>query len=137
MKFEYLSLADAANNGPDGKLNVLGLGPRVLNLAALPGGVPLAIIGGVSAGIEEAGEYGLDLRLIEPDGTDVPLVSARALVPSDVQDTRAPTGAGFVVAWFGPFRLEGLHRIHAQFGQATADYEFVVRLVRPESPLTP
>ncbi len=131
MRFELLSLADAANNGPDGKLNVLGLGTRIVNLAGLPGGVPMVIVGSISAGLEEAGDYELDLRMVEPDGMEMPLIHSRAVVPAEVDDSRVPTGAGFVVGFIGPFRIEGVHKIRVRFGELVGDYDFVVRLHRP------
>jgi hypothetical protein len=128
VRFEYLSLADAANSGPEGKLNVLGLGSRIINLPGLPGGTPLAIVGSVSAAVDEAGSYELVVFMVEPDGTEVQLVQGSAIVPSDVEETRVPTGSGFLIGFAGPFRLEGVHRIHARFGTVESDYEFVVRV---------
>ena len=130
MRLEFLSIADAANNAADGKLNALGLGTRIVNVTSLPAGMPLAIVGSVSASVEEAGEYDLDLLLVEPDGTEVPLVATRATVPSEVMDSRVPTGAGFVVAWLATFRIEGVHMIRARFGDVHGGYDFVVRLTR-------
>ncbi|MFI5284595.1 MAG: DUF6941 family protein [Candidatus Dormibacterales bacterium] len=130
MRFEILSLADAANNAPDGKLNVLGLGIRIVNVPGLPAGMPLAVLGSVSAGPAEAGDYDLDVRMVEPDGTEVPLAQGRSTVPAEVVEPRVPTGVGFVVGFGGPFRIEGLHVIRARFGKLVMDYEFVVRLQR-------
>lgn len=134
MKFEYLLLADAANNGPDGKLNVLGLGTRIVTFESFPAGAPLTVLGSVAADASEAGEYDLEVSIVEPDGTRQPMVQARATVSSQVEDARVPTGISFVLGFLRPFRIEGVHSFEARVGEVTARYDFLVRLRREPSP---
>jgi hypothetical protein len=126
VRFEFLSLADAANNGPEGKLNVLGFGARILTLPSLPAAVPLVVVGGVAAGTDEAGAFDLAVHMIEPDGTEVQLARGPASIPSVVRENRLPTGVNFLVGFRGPFRTYGLHSIRARFGGIEATYDFVV-----------
>lgn len=127
MRFAFLQLADAASAGPEGKLNALGLGVRVLTFESLPATSPLAIIGSVEASVGEGGEYGLAVSLIEPSGLEVLLVQAKATVVDDVADTRVPTGIGFSVGLLRPFEAEGVYAIRATVGPEVAEYLFVVR----------
>jgi hypothetical protein len=136
MRFEYLVLADAANRGVDGKINVLGLGVRILSYPSLPAASPLAIVGAVEAAVDEAGDYALLVKLVEPDGTVEEIVKASAKVPSEVSDERVPTGIGFTIGLTRPFRLEGIHSIRASFGDQQASFAFVVRLVDAEASST-
>ena len=127
MRFEYLVLADAANRADNGKLNVLGMGARILTVERLPAAVPLAILAAVAASTDEAGEYPIELALEEPDGSRAVLVEMTGSVPSVTEDARVPTGMGLTVALFRPFRIEGIYRITAKIGEETATYEFLVR----------
>lgn len=128
MQIDFLTLADAANNGPDGKLNVLGLGARVLTYGSLPATSPLVVLAAASAGVEEAGEYAVAVAIVEPDGTRELLVESMGRVNAEVVDARVPTGIGVVLNLFRPFRLEGVHRFEVRFGELTQTYEFLVRL---------
>ena len=127
MRFEYLFLADAANSAADGKINVLGLGVRILTYSELPASSPLVIVGAVEATVEEAGDYALRVELFEPDGTIEELVNAAAKVTTEVKDSRVPTGIGFTIALSRPFRQEGVHVIRATVANEVAQYAFVVR----------
>ena len=129
MRFEYLFLADAANQAANGKMNVLGMGVRILTYAALPAASPLAIVGAVEAAVAEAGDYPLVVELVEPDGTVEEIVKATAKVPSEVTDVRLPTGMGFTIALTRPFRKEGIHYIRASFGDQQASFAFAVGLL--------
>lgn len=133
MKFEYLLLADAANNGPDGKVNVLGLGTRIVTFDRLPGGLPLTVLGSVAADASEAAEYDVEVAIVEPDGTREVMVQSKAAVSSHVEDTRVPTGISFVLGFLRPFRIEGVHSFEARVGDVTARYDFLVRLRRESS----
>jgi hypothetical protein len=66
MRFEYLTLADAANTSAEGKLNALGIGVRVLTVPGLPAMVPVTILGAVQATVEEAGDYDVVVTLVDP-----------------------------------------------------------------------
>ena len=133
MKFEYLLLADAAKNGPDGKLNVLGLGARIVTFESFPAGSPLTVLGSVTADASEAGEYDIEVAMVQPDGTREPMVQAKATVSSEVEDARVPTGISFVLGFLRPFRIEGVHSFEARVGDVTARYDFLVRLRREPS----
>ena len=128
MRFDFLTLADAANNGPEGKLNVLGFGVRVLTLPQLPGASPLAIVGAVTADVAEAGEYDVEVRIEEPDGRSAEVAKARTSLKAKVTDERVPTGITFILGFVRPFRIEGKYIIRASVGDVVAEYPFVVRL---------
>ena len=122
-------MADALNLGPDGKLNVLGLGSRVLRLAHLPATTPLVVIMMVEADASEAAEYPLIVDLVEPDGTRENLVTATGEVPTQMLDPRVPTGfGGSLDLGNRPFRIEGVYRLEATAGPAAAVYVFSVML---------
>jgi hypothetical protein len=127
MKFEYFVLADAANTAQNGKINVLGMGARIVHLERLPGAAPLAIVGGVEATTADAGDYDLRVSMIEPDDSEQVLVDARATLAADVPEPELPAGIVFTVDLRRPFRQEGVYRLVASFGTATADYSFAVR----------
>jgi hypothetical protein len=136
VQFEYLTIADSASTGEDGKVNALGLGVRIASFAKLPGTSSMAILASVSADVDEAGTYEIEVAMVEPDGSRQVIVQASAEVPADVADRRVPTGITFAVAGFRTFRMEGVHSFAARVGEVTRTYDFVVRLVDvvPEPP---
>ncbi len=127
MRFSYLFLADAANRSPDGKLNALGIGARILTVREFPSQLPVVVLGAVDASVDEAGSYDLVVEITEPDGTVVPLVHARATVDSEVTDPRVPTGISFMLGLSHPFTREGIYTIVARVADCETHYEFVVR----------
>jgi len=128
VKVEYLSLADAANQAEDGKFNILGMGARIINYERLPGFSPLAIVAAVSAMASETGEYPVEIRIEEPDGTKETIVKSRAIVNAKVDDERVPTGIALSVGMMRPFRIEGVHKVRLNVGPLEASYEFLVRV---------
>jgi hypothetical protein len=129
MRFELLTIADAANRGPEGKLNVLGMGARILTFAELPGSAPLVLLGSIAAMTTEAGIYPLRVTRRDPDGSEHVLVEADGVVPSEAADDRIPTGIAFTIGMSGPFTQEGVYQIVATLGDdLREEWPFVVRL---------
>jgi hypothetical protein len=137
MQFEYLVIADAASNGPEGKVNALGIGVRVVNLDHLPNQASMTILGSVSASLSEAGPYDVRVAMIAPDGSRDVLAQGLAEVPSQVPDIRVPTGLAFGLPGVRTFNLEGVYTVEAQVGELIKTYEFVVRLVPKVAPPKP
>lgn len=127
MQFEYLALADAANVGSDGKVNVLGMGARIISYERLPGSSPLALLALVTGLVDEAGEYPVLVELEEPDGTRERMIDAVASIAADA-DPRVPTGISLVLNFSRPFRIGGLHTIHVRVGAVEQRYAFLVQV---------
>jgi hypothetical protein len=127
LQFEYLVLADAANNAPDGKVNVLGLGARIVTVERLPATLPLALLGLVSGSPEEAGDYEARVTLEEPDGTKETIVEFVGKLNADA-DPRVPTGIGMLLNIVRPFRIAGIHRFEMTVGDLTSRYDLLVRM---------
>lgn len=128
MQFEYLALADAANVGSDGKVNVLGMGARIISYERLPGSSPLALLALVTGSVDEAGEYPVVVELEEPDGTRERMIDAVGVIAADA-DPRVPTGISLVLNFSRPFRIVGLHTIHLRVGEIEQKYEFLVQIL--------
>lgn len=133
MQVEYLTLADAANLGEGGKINILGLGTRLLNYEKLPGISPMVVLAAVSAMTTEAGDYPIELIIVEPDGTEETIVTTVGHVNNEVEDSRVPTGIGMSVDILRPFRIEGVHSLRLTVGELKARYDFVVRVRAPKT----
>lgn len=131
MKFDFLSLADAANQTPDGKVNVLGLGARIVTFRSLPAAAPLVIIGSIAASREEAGHYTFRVFLKQPDGSQHLVVEFPGSITADVTDPRVPTGIGFTIGLSRPFTQEGVHHIISTIGDLEAEWVFAVRVSAP------
>ena len=130
MRLEYLMLADADKQGAGRQAKHLGHGARIVTFDRLPASSPTVIVAAVSATVEEAGEYLVELALLEPDGTREVIVSATGVVPSadEVEDARVPSGIGLSINLYRPFRIEGVHTIELRVGDFAADWSFVVRV---------
>jgi hypothetical protein len=128
MQIDFFLVADSANNGPEGKLNALGLGVRILNYERLPAVTPLALLLQVSAPTSEAGNVPVEIVLVEPDNTREILLSGTGQISSESVDDRIPTGFGFNLGLVRPYRIEGVHRFEATVGQLTGQYEVLVRV---------
>jgi hypothetical protein len=131
VKFAYFALADASNRGPDGKVNILGLGARILTVPSLPTTVPLTLVGSVDADVAEAGDFVLRISLTEPDGSEEQVAEFAVAIPREVADPEVPTGFGFSLVLLRPVRLEGIHVVRGTVGDLVADYVYAVR-VSPE-----
>jgi len=137
MKIEYLVLADAMNFGPEGKINILGMGWRRVNLAQLPGPLSFSIIVSITAPPAEAGEYEGEFSLTLPDGTEEPLSRGRVVLAG------APAEAVLLSLIVGlevngkPFTQSGVHVVHVKVGTASADYTFHVNAIAAPAPQEP
>ena len=136
MEIEYFLVADSANGGPDGKVNALGIGVRVLSYERLPAATPLAILLHISARPGEVHEIPIQLSLTEPDGTREILVDTVAPINATVNDERVPTGINLQLGLVRPYRIEGVHRFEVQAGELRRSYDVVVRVGQlPEAPV--
>jgi hypothetical protein len=126
MRIDLLTIADAANTTPDGKLNILGLGARVLTVDGPNHPIPLVVACGVEATVEEAGDYPLGVRLERPDGVVEDIVMSTLTIPSEVTDPRVPTGAGLTLQLARGFPVPGVYRLAVDVGSLAAEYVFAV-----------
>ncbi len=131
MQFEYLTIADAVSNGPDGKLNVLGLGVRIANVESLPADTPMTILGAVAASVDEAGTYEVEVSISAPDGSREVIAHGTAELSATLADPRVPTGLTFSIPGVRSFRIEGVHTLEARVGELTRTYELLVRVQDP------
>jgi len=126
MKIAFLTIADAANDGPDGKLNFLGAGIRILRPSAANALISLVIVGQVDADDTEAGTYPVQLFMTGPDGVEVMRLEFDGVVGAS-DDPEVPTGFGFVINLARPFTLSGLYRLVARVADLIpAEYIFKV-----------
>ncbi len=128
MRFELLMLAESASPAPRGKINVLGLGSRVITLETVPETVPLSIVGMVEVPLAEAGTYDLRVTVTDPNGQTTELIHHEVETAADVEDERLPTGLSFVIANAREYDVVGIYTLKATMGPASAEYPFVVRL---------
>ena len=128
MQIDYLVAAESANTGTEGTVNALGMGLRVLTYDKLPGTTTMTLILQASALSSEAGDFPVEIAIIEPDGTREVLVETQGTIPAKVVDERVPTGFGVMLGITRPYRIEGLHRFEAKVGDLSREYTFIVRL---------
>lgn len=133
MKIDLLTIADAANTTPDGKLNILGLGVRVLTVDGPNHVIPLIVACGVEANVAEAGDYPLTVRLERPDGVVEGVVTATLLIPGEVADPRVPTGAGLTLQMVRGFPVAGVYSLVVDVGGVAAQYVFAVTFAVAEA----
>ena len=128
MRMAYLVVADAANQGPSGKLNALGLGVRVINPTRLPAVVPLTILAQAEASSDELGEHPFKVSLEAPGRKVMTLVEDRLTVSERAADEaglpiefRAQVGFPFVA------EKAGKYIIRLEIGRLKASYPFLVK----------
>lgn len=137
MKFRYFLLADAANAGPDGKVNMLGAGIQIVNLRTLPALQPVAIVGSIEGTIDEAGTHPLEITIEGPEGKvevakgDLPFADNAVALGADPE---LPIAANFQIALPLLFKAEGLRRLKVRYGRIRATWAFRVRLIDDQSP---
>jgi hypothetical protein len=135
VRFSYIDLADAANTTAEGKVNIIGAGTRAINTSALPVAVAITLVATIQADPSDAGNYPLDISLHTPsERRDLYSDKSVNLPAENSPEAELPIALNIQLA-LHPLTLNepGLHRIHARFGKARADYLFVVRLVESEA----
>lgn len=135
MQFEYLTIADAVNNGPEGKINALGMGARIANFESLPAQAAMTVLFAVSATVDEAGQYEVDVAIRAPDGSREMIAHGPAELIREVADARVPTGLTFAVPSIRSFGTEGVHSIEVRVGELTRSYDFLVRIHDAAAPV--
>jgi hypothetical protein len=130
MRFAYLLLADASSAGNEGKLNLLGIGVRLLRPTELPAAAQLTIAASIEAtSDDEIGPYELELSIENPDGSVDTLNTGEVSFQPDAETPDVPRSIIFVVGLLRSYAQEGTYRIRARVADATADYAFVIRVV--------
>ena len=131
MKFDYLQMADAMNVGPDGKVNVLGLGERLLVFPQLPMASRFAIVASLVGEPADAGTYEAEFRLETPDGVEQELfkTTIELAAPDDPDATLLVVGVGLDVV--RPFTQEGRHLLRVKVGDQSAQYQFRIKVGQP------
>lgn len=128
MKITMLTLADAGNLGPDGKLNALGLGVRVIRRQEDGSSiVPLVILALAEATDADHGSQPIRISLQEPSGKRRGLIDdSLEVTPSPPEEADLPNEVRVQVSM--PFLVNelGIHTLRMQLGKATANYRFVV-----------
>lgn len=128
MKFALLTLAEAANQGPLGRLNALGLGARIIQLEKPDELVAMSIVGAVDMPVAQAGEFDFKVWFTSPDSKTENVVEERVEVGrSNIHDDRLPTGLAFVINAVRGFAQDGIYVLHASLGETSAEYPFAVR----------
>jgi hypothetical protein len=131
MKFDYLQLADAMNVSPDGKVNVLGLGIRLLVFPQLPAASRFAVLANVQADLSEVGSHDAEFRLVAPDGTEQDLFRTSIDVNPDLDPEATIVIIGLGLDVVRPFTQEGRYIIRAKVGDVSAEYRFRVKVGSP------
>lgn len=125
MNVEYVVLADAMNFGPDGKINLLGMGWRQLNLGQLPTNVSFSILVSVIGARPDAGEHEADFCLVLPDGTEELLTRGPVVLdgPPEADVLGVVLGLDLVGK---PFVQPGRYAVRVKVGAALGEYPFQV-----------
>lgn len=137
MRFDYLLLAEGANQSQARTQNILGAGGRVIDVEAVPILYPAAIVGAVSATKEEAGKYPVKITLTAPGGATTLLVGTTSEIKEREfeVDPTLPVGFLFQVVTQLEIASEGLYVIRARVGRARAEYRFQIRARGSGSPV--
>jgi hypothetical protein len=128
MKLSYLLLVDSASQGPEGKLNALGIGIRKFRPVTLPFAVSATLLAGVEVKRQDAGEHPLRIVLTGPTGKGVPLAEGKVDVKfgPDI-DPRLPVTATTHFPLTGlVLNGSGLYRLRFELGSLRGTYAFVV-----------
>lgn len=137
MKFEFLVLADAMNFGPEGKVNILGMGWRQVVVAQLPAPLSFAIVASLTGPVSDAGEHVGEFCVVLPDGTEEMLARGPVVLPEPRAEATS-IGLAFGLDVIGKqFAQPGLYTIRATIGPVSAEYQFRVTVgavgVAPEA----
>lgn len=128
MKISLLTLADAANSAPEGKLNVLGMGVRIIRRGN-PGRVivPMVVVAVGEATDADLGERPIDLSVTAPSGKSTTLLTdTLEITPNDPGRIDLPNEVRVQIAM--PFILEeaGTFTLRMRLAGAKASYRFQV-----------
>jgi hypothetical protein len=125
VNVEYVVLADAMNFGPDGKINLLGMGWRQLNLGQLPANVSFSIVVSLIGTRSDAGEYEADFCLVLPDDTEELLTRGPVVLagPPEADVLGVVLGLDLVGK---PFIRPGRYAVRIKVGTALGEYQFQV-----------
>jgi hypothetical protein len=129
MRFAYLLLTDASS-ASEGKLNLLGVGARVLKPPTLPAPAFLTLAGAVEGTDGEAGEYDLVITLTDPDGAATQLVAGRTTLPAATDHAELLPNSVFTIAFTHVYEKPGIYRLTARFGDIAETYKFLVAPTR-------
>ena len=132
MKIEYLMVADAVNFGPDGKVNMLGMGWRQVNMAQLPSPFSFSIVASVTVPPAEAGAYEGEYSLTLPDGTEEVLSRTPVVFAQPPEETVLLGMVLGLEVVARPLTQAGLYTVRLKVGVASAEYQF--RVNTPAAP---
>lgn len=127
MKIAYLLLADSANQSADGKLNVLGLGIRVINAGQLPVSLSVSVLASAEMPIEERGPKRIRLTLQAPGGEETLVEDVAEMEARDEILPDLPLQLNLQFALTGlEFKAAGPHRVVLEVDGARAEYPVLV-----------
>lgn len=127
MKLQYLLVADAAASGAFGKMDVLGLGVRVLRPGRLPSLTPLNILVGAEADPAELGEQSIKISVQAPSAKAAVVVDDTVVVaPRPAEEEGLPIEVRLHLAFPFITTEPGVYTFRVQIGRLRATYKVLV-----------
>ncbi|MEX0625557.1 MAG: hypothetical protein WD402_03335 [Chloroflexota bacterium] len=138
MRIAYLLVADSANQSNDGKLNVLGMGVRVINAPVLPFPVALTVLVSAQLDHAERGAKHVKLSLATPSGSQVLIDDTAPMESRENMIENLPLQLNFQFVLSGlAFKEAGLHHFIVEIEGERAEYPFVVQILGTEVQSSP